>query len=399
MLYLLAVMSVSAGSARAGALMAVGSMTCVQIGLALSVPLFGQIGPLGTVWLRLAWAAVILLVAVRPRPWRFRRPILLATVALGVVTAGVTMLFMAAIARMPLGVASALEFLGPLGVAVARAGSRQGGRRRLLWPGLAAAGVLLLTHPWQGGAGNGQGPLGVAFALGAAACWAGYILLTQAVGDEVAGLEGLAVSIPVAALVATLFAGSEIASTLTPHLLLAGFGLALLLPVIPFGLEMYALRRLTTAAFGTLMCLEPALALLAGLVLLGQVPSPWALAGVALVVAAGLGAERTGARQHETHVRIGSERVGVTATYIGGAMSEEMTPQENPAKDPEDWVTGDEPMTGPQRSYLQTLAREAGRDVDLDALSKADASRLIDELQVVSGRGTGTASRAANRAS
>ena len=75
-------------------------------------------------------------------------------------------------------------------------------------------------------------------------------------------------------------------------------------------------------------------------------------------------------------------------------MPEEMTPQENPAKDPADWVTGDEPMTGPQRSYLQTLAREAGRDVDLDALSKADASRLIDELQVVSGRGTGAASRA-----
>jgi len=365
--------------------MAVGSMTLVQVGLALSVPLFGEIGPLGTVWLRLAWAGLILLVAVRPRPWRFRRPILLATVALGVVTAGVTMLFMAAIARLPLGTASALEFLGPLGVAVARAASRQGGRRRLLWPGLAAAGVLLLTHPWQGGAGNGQDPLGVAFALGAAACWAGYILLTQAVGDEVAGLEGLAVSIPVAALAATPFAASDIGPALTPHLLLAGFGLALLLPVIPFGLEMYALRRLTTAAFGTLMCLEPALALLAGFVLLGQVPRPWALAGVALVVAAGLGAERTGARQDETQVRIGSERVGVAATYIGGAMSEEMTPQENPAKDPEDWVTGDEPMTGPQKSYLQTLAREAGREVDLDALSKAKASKLIDELQVVSG--------------
>jgi len=302
-------MSVSAGSARSGALMAVGSMTCVQIGLALSVPLFGEIGPLGTVWLRLAWAAVILLVAVRPRPWRFRRPILLATVALGVVTAGVTMLFMAAIARMPLGVASALEFLGPLGVAVARGR----GRRRLLWPGLAAAGVLVLTHPWQGGAGNGQSLLGVVFALGAAVCWAGYILLTQAVGDEVAGLGGLAVSIPVAALVTTAFAGSDIASTLTPHLLLAGFGLALLLPVVPFGLEMYALRRLTTAAFGTLMCLEPALALLAGLALLGQVPSPWALAGVALVVAAGLGAERTGARHDGTPAPIESERVGVPA--------------------------------------------------------------------------------------
>jgi inner membrane transporter RhtA len=299
-------MSVSAGSARAGALMAVGSMTCVQIGLALSVPLFGQIGPLGTVWLRLAWAAVILLVAVRPRPWRFRRPILLATVALGVVTAGVTMLFMAAIARMPLGVASALEFLGPLGVAVARGH----GRRRLLWPGLAAAGVLVLTHPWQGGGDL----LGVAFALGAAVCWAGYILLTQAVGDEVAGLGGLAVSIPVAALVTTAFARSDIGGALTPHLLLAGFGLALLLPVVPFGLEMYALRRLTTAAFGTLMCLEPALALLAGLALLGQVPSPWALAGVALVVTAGLGAERTGARHDGTPASIESERVEVPVT-------------------------------------------------------------------------------------
>jgi inner membrane transporter RhtA len=290
--------------------MAVGSMTCVQVGLALSVPLFGQIGPLGTVWLRLAWAALILVVAVRPRPWRFRRPILLATVALGVVTAGVTMLFMAAIARMPLGVASALEFLGPLGVAVARGR----GRRRLLWPGLAAAGVLVLTHPWQGGAGNGQDLLGVVFALGAAACWAGYILLTQAVGDEVAGLGGLAVSIPVAALVTTLFAAPEISRALTPHLLLIGFGLALLLPVVPFGLEMYALRRLTTAAFGTLMCLEPALALLAGLALLGQVPSPWALAGVALVVAAGLGAERTGARQPDAPTPIEPERAGVPVT-------------------------------------------------------------------------------------
>jgi len=287
-------------------LMAVGSMTCVQIGLALSVPLFGEIGPLGTVWLRLAWAAVILLVAVRPRPWRFRRPILLATVALGVVTAGVTMLFMAAIARMPLGVASALEFLGPLGGAVARGR----GRRRLLWPGLAAAGVLVLTHPWQGGGDL----LGVAFALGAAACWAGYILLTQAVGDEVAGLGGLAVSIPVAALVTTPFAASDIGGALTPHLLLTGLGLALLLPVVPFGLEMYALRRLTTAAFGTLMCLEPALAVLAGLALLGQVPSPWALAGVALVVTAGLGAERTGARHADAPAPVESERVGVPVT-------------------------------------------------------------------------------------
>src|SRR5580700_9473640 len=136
--YVLTTMIVAAATSRSpaqvGTLMAVGSMTCVQLGLALSVPLFGQIGPLGAVWLRLAWAAVILLAIVRPRPWRFRRPVLLATIALGIVTAGMTMLFMTAVARLPLGTASALEFLGPLGVAVVR-----GGRRSLLWPGLAAA--------------------------------------------------------------------------------------------------------------------------------------------------------------------------------------------------------------------------------------------------------------------
>src|SRR3954451_4082206 len=369
---------------RAGTLMAVGSMTLVQLGLALSVPLFGQIGPLGAVWLRLAWAAVILAVVVRPKPWRFRRPVLLATIALGTVTAGVTMLFMASVARLPLGTASALEFLGPLGVAVVRGR----GARRLLWPGLAAVGVLLLTHPWQGGGSL----LGVILALGAAACWAAYILLTQAVGDEVAGLQGLAVSIGVSALVSTPFAAGDIGRAVAPHFLLAGLGLALLLPVIPFSLEMYALRRLTTAAFGTLMCLEPALAVLAGLALLGQVPQVLSVAGVAFVVLAGLGAERSGARQNQanlkTKVRYGPNGVGDPPIEIGGTMTTELTPEHTPKKDPEEGVPGEEPMTGPQKSYLQTLAREAGRDVDIDSLSKADASKLIDELQVVSGRGT-----------
>jgi inner membrane transporter RhtA len=275
-------------SARSGALMALGSMSCVQLGLVLSVHLFGEVSPLGAAWLRLAWAAVILLAAVRPRPWRFRRSVLLATVVLGVAAAGLTILFMLAVARLPLGTASALEFLGPLGVAVAS----NGGRRALLWPGCAAVGVLLLTHPWQGSLNL----VGIASALGAAICWAAYIMLTQVVGDEVAGLQGLAVSIPVAALAATLVSGPAVIEDLTPHLLLAGFGLALLLPVIPSSLEMYALRRMTTSAFGTLMCLEPAIALVAGLALLGQVPRVWSLAGVAFVIAAGLGAERSGAR-------------------------------------------------------------------------------------------------------
>ncbi|MGZ4598446.1 EamA family transporter [Oryzihumus sp.] len=276
--------------ARTGTFMAVGSMTCVQLGLALSVGLFDRVGPLGAAWLRLAWAGLVLLVVVRPRPSRFSRRGLLTAVALGVVTAGLTMLFMAAVARLPLGTASAIEFLGPLGVAAARSHRA----RQLVWPALAAVGVLLLTRPWEGTADL----VGVGFALAAATCWAAYILLTQAVGDEVSGLQGLAVSLPVAGLVATAVAGSSVLPHLTPSVALAGLGLALLLPVVPFSLELLALRRLTTAAFGTLMSLEPAIALVAGVALLHQVPDPVALAGMAFVVAAGIGAERTGARHH-----------------------------------------------------------------------------------------------------
>jgi inner membrane transporter RhtA len=267
--------------------MALAAMLLVQLGLAASVGLLDRIGAEGAAWLRLAWAGVILLVLVRPRMRSFTRASLLTTVALGVVTAGITMLFMAAVARLPLGTASALEFLGPLGVAVAR-----GRRGTKVWPALAAVGVLLLTEPWQGDIDL----LGVGYALAAAVCWAAYILLTQRVGDGVPGLQGLAVSMPVAALVATLVAGPAVFGALSWELLLAGLGLALVLPVVPFALEMLALRRLTTAAFGTLMSLEPAFAVVIGLVLLGQVPGWAPLAGIAFVVAAGIGAERTGAR-------------------------------------------------------------------------------------------------------
>jgi inner membrane transporter RhtA len=189
--------------------MALMAMTCVQLGIAVSVGLFDRIGVDGAAWLRLAWAGVLLLVLVRPRPSSFTRRSFLAACALGVVTAGVTMLFMAAVARIPLGTASALEFLGPLGVAVFR--SR--GARMMVWPALAALGVLLLTQPWQGTIDA----VGVALALAAAACWACYILLTQAVGDEVSGLQGLAVSLPVAGIVATVVVGPSVAASLTPE--------------------------------------------------------------------------------------------------------------------------------------------------------------------------------------
>jgi inner membrane transporter RhtA len=277
--------------------MATGSMVCVQIGLALSIGLMDRIGSEGAAWLRLSWAGLILLVVVRPRRTAFTRSMFMACVALGVVTASVTLLFMAALDRIPLGTASALEFLGPLGVAVAQG---RGGRR-ILWPGLAAVGVVLLTDPWAGTVD----PVGVFYALAAGVCWGGYILLTQRVGDGVAGINGLAVSMPVAGVVATLVAGPAVLAKMTPEILLIGIGLAVLLPVVPFALEMMSLRRLTTATFGTLMSLEPAFALIVGIIVLDQIPGAWAVLGISLVVAAGVGAARSGARSTPVPAEVG----------------------------------------------------------------------------------------------
>ena len=277
----------SLAGARGGALMAAGSMSCVQLGLALSVHLFGQLGVLGVAGLRLAWAGLLLVVLVRPRVRRFTRRDLLACSALGVVTAGLTLLFLLAIARIPLGTASALEFLGPL--AVSLFGPGRGHRR---WAAPAAIGVVLLTHPWHGGTDLA----GLAFALASAVCWAAYILLTQHVGDQVTGLTGLAVSMPVAGAIALLAAGPSL-GRLTWPLLGVMLGLAVLHPLVPFSLEFLALRRLTASAFGTLMSLEPAIALLAGLLVLRQVPGPSSAAGVVLVVIAGIAATRTGGRE------------------------------------------------------------------------------------------------------
>lgn len=278
--------------------MAVGSMLCVQLGLAVSVLLIERIGVDGAAWLRLVWAGAILLLLARPKRRAFTRRGFLTAVLLGVVTAAITLLFMAAVARIPLGTASALEFLGPLGVAVATGT----GPRRFVWPALAAVGVVLLTEPWTGSIDS----LGVMFALLAAVCWASYILLTQRVGDAVTGINGLAVSMPTAALVATLAVGPSVLDRLTVELFVLGAGLAVLLPVVPFILELLALRRLTTAAFGTLMSLEPAFAMLIGLAILHQVPRVFAVVGIAFVVVAGIGAARSGARSTPVPAEVGS---------------------------------------------------------------------------------------------
>ncbi|MBB2993025.1 inner membrane transporter RhtA [Mycolicibacterium iranicum] len=282
---------------RTGAFMAVGSMLCVQLGLAIAVTLIDDIGVEGVAWLRLAWAGLLFLLIVRPRRKAFTRNSFLLSVLLGVITAGITLLFMAALDRIPLGTASALEFLGPLGVAVARGQ----GRGRWMWPAPAAVGVLLLTQPWDAAVDL----VGVAYALSAAACWGAYILVTQKVGDAVSGINGLAVSMPVAGLVATVTVGPGVIAEMTPHVLLVGLGLAILLPVVPFALEFLALRRLTTAAFGTLMALEPAFAMLLGFVVLDQRPGTLGIIGIGFVVAAGIGAARTGARAAPVPLEVG----------------------------------------------------------------------------------------------
>ena len=271
-----------------GAALAVVAMLCVQLGLAVSVGLIDRVGVAGAAWLRLAWAGVLFLVVVRPRPSAFTRKTFAACVALGVVTALISVLFMAAIGRIPLGTASAVEFLGPLGVAVAKGR----GPGRFVWPALAGCGVLLLTRPWLGVIDG----VGVGFALAAALGWAAYLLLTQKVGDGVDGLGGLGVSMPVAALVTTTAFGSSVLPTLTPELLLVGLGVAILLPIVPFSLELLALRRLNAASFGTLMSLEPAFAMLVGLVVLDQHPDLAAVVGITFVVSAGVGAARSGSR-------------------------------------------------------------------------------------------------------
>lgn len=269
--------------------LAVVAIVTVQLGAALSTHLFDDVGPGGTAWLRLAAGGLIFIAIVRPKFSKYSLAELRVPALLGVITAVMTICFLFALDRIPLGTTVAIEFLGPLGVAVFRSHSR----RNLVWPALALAGVVLLTEPWSGQINL----VGVLFAGIAALCWAAYILLTQAVGDRFSGLEGLAITIPIAAIVATVVGLPQAWGHITPTVLLQAIGLAILLPVIPFALELLALRRLTAAAFGTLMALEPAIATLWGVVLLSQIPGALQFGGIVLVVIAGIGAERGGRRE------------------------------------------------------------------------------------------------------
>lgn len=269
--------------------LAVAAMLMIQLGSALSAGLLiPDLGAPGTAWLRLTLGALILIAIARPPLRDIRRADVLPLLGLGVATGLMTVIFLAALARIPLGTAVAIEFLGPLAVAALRRPSA----RALAWPALALLGVVLMTEPWEGAID----PLGVLFAALAGTGWGVYILLTQKVGDRFSGIRALSITIPIAAVTAALIGAPQAIGSLRLEHVLIGIGLALLVPVVPFALEMVALRRMTTTAFGTLMAVEPALGLIIGMIVLTQLPGPLQVIGIALVVAAGALAQRGGRR-------------------------------------------------------------------------------------------------------
>lgn len=261
----------------------------IQLSSALSVGLIDIVGPAGAAWLRLSMGAVLLILLVPP-PVRSVRPrdipILLALrAAMGVTTVS----FLAAIERIPLGTAVAIEFLGPLSVAAVRSGSL----RALRWPVLALGGVIMLTEPWRGDINLA----GVGFALLAATAWGLYLLVLQHVGDRFTGSGVLSFALPIAALVTGTIGIPQALPNLDLQVMGLALGLALMAPVIQCILVLAAVRRMTATAFGSLMALEPAVALLLGLIVLTQLPTVMQTVGIVVVVIAGAAAQRGGRRE------------------------------------------------------------------------------------------------------
>jgi inner membrane transporter RhtA len=261
------------------------SIVSVQIGAAIAKGLFDSLGPGGTVFLRISFAALVLFALVRPTLGGHDRAAYLVAGLFGLTLAGMNLSLYLAIDRIPLGVAVTLEFVGPLGVAVA--GSRRS--LDLLWVVLAATGILLLA-PLGVLGGMDLDPVGVTFALLAGCLWASYILLSARTGSAFPGGTGLVIALCVGTLVlAPVGIAGAGQALLDPKLLLAGFGVAMLSSAIPFSLELEALRKIPARVFGVLMSLEPAVAALAGLVVLGERLETRAVAAVFFVTVAAAG--------------------------------------------------------------------------------------------------------------
>lgn len=264
-------------------MLVLAGLACQEIGAAIAVMMFDDVGPLGMVMLRLVFAAIVLLLIARPRLRGHSRGAWAAVVRFGVVLALMNGLFYLALERLPLGVTVTIEVLGPLALSIIAA------RRASawVWAGIALAGVAALG----GGGWDRLDPLGVVFALGAAVSWAFYILSSARVGREFARFDGLALAMGVGAVISLPFGIADAgAALLRPDLLALGAAVAILSSTIPYALELMALRRLAASVFAILMSLGPATASLAGFLLLGQHLSVLEVGGIALVIAASIGA-------------------------------------------------------------------------------------------------------------
>jgi inner membrane transporter RhtA len=255
----------------------------VQIGAAFAVKLFDDLGPSGTVLLRVAFAALILLAIWRPN-WRAYSGSELRLAAIfGLTLAFMNLSFYEALNHIHLGVAVTIEFIGPL--AVVLAGTRT--KLDLLWAVFAATGVALL------GGVSGANATGVFFAALAGAFWATYILVNARAGRVFPGGDGLAIAMTIAVIPLIPFGiGDAGSNLLEPRLLAVGLAVAVLSSVIPYSVEVEALRRLKPSVFGVLMSLEPAMAALAGFIVLSQDLSALDVVAMGLVITASIGATR-----------------------------------------------------------------------------------------------------------
>ncbi|MCY1157596.1 MAG: EamA family transporter [Citricoccus sp.] len=275
-----------------GVVLVIGACVSLQFGAAVAVQLFPVLGPWGVTTLRLGLAAVLLLGLVRPRVREWTRAQWTAVVLFGISMGAMNGVFYAAIDRIPLGVAVSIEFLGPLVLAALLARRWVDG----LWVAVALAGMALLAVDSASGDGA-LDPVGVLFALVAGAFWMAYILTSKRVGALVPGSGGLAVALVVAtAVVAPLGAPGAAGAFADPALLGLGLLVALLSSVVPYSLELNALRRLPPAVFSILLSLEPAFAALFGWLLLGQESGLLRTLAIVLVVAASAGVTLTARR-------------------------------------------------------------------------------------------------------
>lgn len=268
-----------------GVVLVIGSCLSLPFGAAVAAQLFPVLGPWGVTSLRVAIAAVLLVVIVRPRPGKWTRSQWLAAVLFGVSLAAMNGFFYAAIDRIPLGPAVAIEFLGPLVLAAVLTRKL----RDFAWVGIALLGMVVLGIDGLIGA-EPLDPLGVVFILIAAGFWAMYIRMSARVGALIPGSSGLAMGLVVAA-VLLIPVGVPAVSTVAmdPQLLLLAAITAVLSSVIPYSFELAALRRLPQRVFGVLLSLEPAFATLAGWLILGQDATPLRMLAIALVIAASVG--------------------------------------------------------------------------------------------------------------